>query len=103
VWKRLDLQLLLYRSARVNDGAFPTKILESLHVGVTTLATAVPKTSSLEGVVAQSPFPEQLKRMVEVVGKPQESGRLKELYQYFKTEMDPRLHLARVAEFLTGA
>lgn len=102
VWKALRLQTLFYRRAGVNDGAFPTKILESLHFGVPTLSTSVPKTSSLDGIIARSPFPDHLKKLVPALEASQGSGHLGELYRYFKSEMDPRLHLARVADFLAG-
>jgi glycosyltransferase involved in cell wall biosynthesis len=99
LWKRLDLNLLLYRPARVNDGAFPTKILESLFFGVPMVATSVPKTKDLEGLCVRSSFPEILKReFVKVAETPAEDWLSH--YADFAYEMDPRNHLARVAEAL---
>jgi glycosyltransferase involved in cell wall biosynthesis len=101
-WRLLDLSLLFYRPNRDQDGAFPTKVLESLHFGVPCIATQVPKTENLEGRFPRSPFADVLKGMVAdamAMGEEQ----LKAEYLHFAYEMNPRLHLARVAESLQMA
>lgn len=98
VWKLLDVSLLLYRPSRISDGAFPTKILESLHFGVPCVATAVPKTSSLEGIIPRSSFSERLKKLaVEVSHSPK--AQVEAFYEKLAYEMHPKIHLAKIAEF----
>ncbi len=94
------MSLLLYRPSRISDGAFPTKILESLHFGVPCVATSVPKTSSLEGIIPRSSFSVQLKKMaLEASHAP--VAQVEALYEKFAYEMNPKLHLAKVAEFFS--
>lgn len=101
VWKLLSVSLLLYRPSRISDGAFPTKILESLHFGVPCVATQVPKTSSLEGIIPRSSFSAKLKKMaIEVSHSP--VAQVEAFYEKFAYEMNPKLHLAKIAEFFIG-
>jgi glycosyltransferase involved in cell wall biosynthesis len=101
-WRLLDLSLLFYRPHRDQDGAFATKVLESLHFGVPCIATQVAKTENLEGRFPRSPFADVLKGMVaEALAMGEEQ--LKAEYLHFAYEMNPRLHLARVAECLQQA
>lgn len=98
VWKLLSVSLLLYRPSRISDGAFPTKILESLHFGVPCVATQVPKTSGLEGIIPRSSFASKLKKMaIEVSHSP--VAQVEAFYEKFAYEMHPKLHLAKIAEF----
>jgi glycosyltransferase involved in cell wall biosynthesis len=99
-WRLLDVSLLLYRPCRLTDGAFPVKVLESLHFGVPCVATSVPKTSSLEGFFPRTSFPSRL-RPLAVQSSAVSPTRLNQLYAHFAYEMDPKLHLARVAEALS--
>lgn len=99
VWRKLNLNLMLYRPDPASHGAFPIKFLEALYYGVPSVATEVPKTTSLVGVVPQSVFPEQLKSLA--IEQSQESSvPLKSLFDQFSSEMNPKLHLVRVAESL---
>lgn len=99
VWKMLDLNLMLYRPEPTSHGAFPVKFLEALHYGVPSVATAVPKTISLEGFIPRLVFPEQLKaQAVKEALNPNRSLDL--LYEKFRSEMDPMFHLIRVSEAL---
>lgn len=97
VWKKIDLNLMLYRPASTTDGAFPVKFLEALYFGVPSVTTAVPKTSSLEGVIPRLMFPEQFKTEVpKIIKTPKHS--MNELYKQFSREMCPKMHLIQVAE-----
>jgi len=99
VWKILDLNLMLYRPEPTSHGAFPVKFLEALHYGVPSVATAVPKTISLDGFIPRLVFPEQLKaQAVKEALNPNSSLEL--LYEKFRSEMDPKFHLIRVSEAL---
>ncbi len=101
-WRLLDVSLLLYRPCREQNGAFPVKVLESLQFGVPLVATKVPKTADLEPYFPRSPFSDQLQRFAceQSRRNPQE---IQSAFSHFSREMDPRLHLARVAEILKGA
>ncbi len=99
VWQLLDVCLLLYRPSRISDGAYPTKILEASQFGVPCVATSVPKTSSLEGIVPRSSFANKLKEMaLEAVKIPPKA--VENLRDKLILEMHPKMHLTRVAEFL---
>jgi glycosyltransferase involved in cell wall biosynthesis len=97
VWKKINLNLMLYRPVSASDGAFPVKFLEALHYKVPSITTMVPKTSSLDGVIPRFSFPEQLKaEAVNLVNRANQP--IEKLYRQFSCEMDPKSHLIRVAE-----
>lgn len=97
IWRKINLNLMLYRPAPTTDGAFPVKFLEALYYRVPSITTAVPKTSSLEGVIPRLIFPDQLKNEA-IKASMVELGRLDKLYQQFSREMCPKRHLIQVAE-----
>lgn len=99
LWKLLDVNLMLYRDCRANSGAFPVKILEAMYFGVPSVATQVPKTSSLEGVIPMSNSFQELSHLAkaEAILRKDQSTLFESLYY----EMHPKVHLARVAERLT--
>lgn len=100
VWKALNLSLLFYQAAGTNDGAFPVKALEGLHFGVPGIATKVPKTSGIEGYVPRSSSTDELKSLaLKALGSSGET--MKNAYRYFSYEMHPKVHLARVADWLS--
>ncbi|MFM8315753.1 MAG: hypothetical protein ACKOA8_15850 [Deltaproteobacteria bacterium] len=99
LWRKLKVNLMLYRPASVSDGAFPVKFLEALYYRVPSLTTQVPKTSSLEGIIPRLTFPDQLKiEAIKLVNF--SSGSLDNLYQKFSLNMSPQWHLIQVAERL---
>lgn len=100
-WKLLDVTLLLYRPCREQDGAFATKVLESSYFGVPCVATRVPKTEELEGFFPRAETGEKLVPLAIETSQMSET-RLREIYSHFAVEMHPKLHLARVAEALSG-
>ena len=99
VWQSLSLNLMLYRPEPTSHGAFPVKFLEALFYGVPSVSTAVPKTSSLGKTIPQSSFPRELKILAV-----QQASRAKlpfdSLFERFAIEMNPKLHLIRVSDFL---
>lgn len=98
LWLRLSCNLLLYKDCSENRGAFPIKVLESLFFGVPSVATRVPKTSSLEGICPVESNPE---RLLECALKVAESPHSQEKsFDHLFYEMHPKIHLARVAEAL---
>ena len=99
VWQLLDVNLMFYRDSRANSGAYPVKVLESMYFGVPSVATRVPKTSSLEGIIPLSSDPEELLYLAkaEAILKKDQSKVFESLYY----EMHPKVHLARVAEALS--
>lgn len=98
-WQLLDVNLMFYRDVRANSGAFPVKVLEAMYFGVPSVATKVPKTSSLEGIIPLSSDPEELIYLAkaEAFFKKDQSKVFESLYY----EMHPKVHLARVAEILS--
>lgn len=100
VWKALSCTLLFYRSFRLQDGAFPTRALESAYFDVPCIATRVPKTDDLEGFFPRSNHVDELENAMAsaIAGK----SKHREFYAQFSREMDPRHHLTRVAQFLRG-
>lgn len=97
-WQLLDVNLMFYRDSRSNSGAYPVKVLESMYFGVPSVATRVPKTSSLEGIVPLSSDPEELIYLAkaEAILRKDQSKVFESLFY----EMHPKVHLARVAEAL---
>ena len=98
-WQILDVNLMFYRDARANSGAYPIKVLEAMYFGVPSVATRVPKTSSLEGIIPLSSNPEELIYLAkaEAFLKKDQTKVFESLYY----EMHPKVHLARVAELLS--
>lgn len=96
VWKLIDLTLLFYKENPTQDGAFPVKIVESLRFGVPCIATDVPKTGDLEGVFPRTNSPDELKKSVDTA-LAMTPAEVETLYLRFAREMDPKLHLGRVA------
>lgn len=98
-WQLLDVNLMLYRDCRANSGAYPVKVLESMYFGVPSVATRVPKTTSLEGIIPLSSNPEELIYLAkaEAILRKDQSRVFESLYY----EMHPKVHLARVAEGLS--
>lgn len=102
LWKKLSVTLLLHRPRRVQYGAFPTKVLESLAYGVPCVGTEVPKTNDLQGFFPISSFPSELRQMaVQAAGMDKE--RIRQLFDLFSSKSDPALHLIEVAESLMPA
>lgn len=99
LWKKLNLNLMLYRPEPTSHGAFPVKFLEALYHNVPSLTTNVPKTSSLEGVISRLNFPEELKKQA-VTTALNSNHEMSLLYQKYSMEMDPKIHLIRVSEYL---
>ena len=99
VWSQLDLSLLFYRRYPGQDGAFPTKALESLHFGVPCIGTQVPKNQELGSFFPVSSIGNELKRMAPKVAE-QPHQNWDAAYRYFASEMNPKLHLAAAAERL---
>jgi len=99
VWQLLDVNLMFYRDSRANSGAYPVKVLESMYFGVPSVATRVPKTSSLEGIIPLSSDPEELINLAraEAILKKDQSKVFESLFY----EMHPKVYLARVAEALS--
>jgi len=97
-WRSLDVNLMLYRPCRGNSGAFPVKVLEALYFGVPSVATRVPKTSSLEGIIPLSSFPDEIKKMAQAEAE-QKRDRSR-VFESLFYEMHPKVHLAKVAELL---
>lgn len=97
-WQMLDVNLMLYRPCRGNSGAFPVKVLEALYFGIPSVATRVPKTSSLEGIIPLSSFPDEIKKLAQTeANQKRDRSRVFESLFY---EMHPKIHLAKVAELL---
>ena len=88
---------MLYRPTPASHGAFPVKLLEALYYQIPSITTQVPKTSSLEGVIPRLTFPQQIKLAAIKLGLHQTQD-VASLYKYFSNEMDPKIHLIRVAE-----
>ena len=97
LWKRIKVNLMLYRPTPASHGAFPVKLLEALYYQIPSITTQVPKTSSLEGVIPRLTFPQQIKLAAIKLGLHQIQD-VASLYKYFSNEMDPKIHLIRVAE-----
>jgi hypothetical protein len=70
-----------------------------MYFGVPSVATRVPKTSSLEGIIPLSSDPEELINLAraEAILKKDQSKVFESLFY----EMHPKVHLARVAEALS--
>ncbi len=100
VWKSLEVSLLLYRPYLTQDGAFPTKIVESTFFGVPTIATKVPKTQDLEGLFFRSNYPEEL---IAGAVRAAEGNRSQVflLHDQFKQQTDPKAHLIQAADRLS--
>jgi len=98
LWKKLNLNLMLYRPAPNTDGAFPVKFLEALFYRVPSLTTSVPKTSALEGVIPRLTFPDDLKMEATKLALSKDQP-MDELFRKFSFAMDPKMHLIQVAEF----
>ena len=98
-WKALSATLLLYRSFRPQDGAFPTRALESLHFGVPCVATRIPKTADLDGIVPRTNNVAELVRLA-VQAAQQDRSAIEVSYRELSMRMNPKEHLIRVAEFL---
>ncbi|NDC23730.1 MAG: hypothetical protein EB078_02950 [Proteobacteria bacterium] len=98
VWSLLDVNLMLYRPHATNSGAFPVKLLEALYFGIPSVATKVPKTSSLEGVIPLSSFPDQIKDLAlsEYKFPKDRSATFENLFY----EMHPKIHLAKISELI---
>lgn len=99
IWRCLDVNLLLYRPERSSHGAFPVKLIEALHYGIPTLATRVPKTSSLEGLLPRLFFKEEFKSQG-IKAATLATENLENVKSHFFREMNPKFHLIRAAEFL---
>lgn len=99
LWRSIHVTILPYRNARINDGAFPVKVLESFLFDIPVVGTAVPKTSSLEGYIRREVFADRFLRAVEeeYANGYKRSG---DLCRYFSDFMDPKLYLIRVSEHL---
>lgn len=101
IWLKLQCNLMLYKDSIENRGAYPIKILESLFFGVPSVATRVPKTSSLEGICPVESNPKKLvDSALSVASCPGIQARSFERLFY---EMHPKVHLARIAEALQGS
>jgi len=101
-WKLLHATLLLYRPHRTQEGAFPTKVLESTYFGVPCVASRVNKTLDLEGVFPRTAYPDLIVPMAEKVMEMGEA-RVREIYTALAAKTDPRRYLARAAGLLSGA
>ncbi len=99
IWKLLHVTLLLYRPCREQDGAFPTKILESLFFGIPCVATSVPKTGDLEGIFPRTANPKELLSSARTLLS-FDRAELSALYDSFSHQMNPKRHLTQVAEWL---
>lgn len=98
LWLKMQCNLLFYKDCRENRGAFPIKVLEALFFGVPSVATRVPKTSSLEGICPVESHPDRLlEAAVQVASNPHDQSRSFGRLFY---EMHPKVHLAKVAEIL---
>lgn len=100
IWSKLSVSLLLYRPVRHTHGAFPVKILESLHFGVPVVCTRIPKTDDLKAFFPMTnsvlELKEQALRVVHT-----DPATTQKAYRHFLKEMDPRYYLQRVAECIT--
>lgn len=100
-WKLIDVSLLLYRSYRPQDGAFAIKVLESVYFGAPCVGTQVPKTEDMGQFFPRSPFAETLKQEAIKVSS-MNPEKVREIYQHFACEMNPKVYLTRVAASLSG-
>ncbi len=98
IWQLLDVNLMLYKACPSNSGAYPVKFLDSLYFGVPSVATRVPKTSSLEGIIPLSSSFEEL--MYYAKGEAHLRKDQSRVFQSLFYEMHPKVHLAKVAEAL---
>lgn len=101
LWRSLDAALLLYRSERTQDGAFPVKIVESLHFGVPAAATRVPKTIDLEGIVPRLEGTSQWLQWIDRAA----AGKIRvdeKTASFLRRSVDPARQLEMVAERLVA-
>lgn len=96
-WKLLETTLLLYRQERTQDGAFPTKILESLYFGIPCVATDIPKTRDLKDFCPRTNSPAELCEKA-VCSSRVASPPWTEPYRKLATAMHPKHHLSVVAQ-----
>ncbi len=101
IWERINVSLLLYRGAWRQNGAFATKILESVFFGAGCVATVTPKT---EEIGRFFPRVGDLQSCTEAALKlSRDSAEACEAaYRHFAFAMDPKLHLIRVADDLAA-
>lgn len=99
LWASLKITLLLYRPCLDQNGAFPTKVIESLHFGIPCIATRVSKTLDLEGLVPRIQYPQDFSHaIVEALALSPE--RIRSISQHLSSLTDPKLYLGRVARWL---
>ncbi len=99
VWKRLDVSLLLYKSAEVQDGAFSIKALDSAYFGVPCIGTLKPVTKDISGYFPMTNDRRALLREAKKISKMPKS-KIRAIYEELRLRMDPQLHLATAKEFL---
>lgn len=97
-WRQLDVSLLLYRRLASQDGAFPTKVSESLYFGTPCVATSIPKTADLEGFCPESQPEALVEAAIRSASTPPE--KLRKAFQYFAEKSDPLRYLQRASEIL---
>jgi len=100
MWLKIQCNLMLYRDCPDNRGAYPIKMLESLFFGVPSVATRVPKTSSLEGICPTESNPQKL--IEAAIRLAQQRGSQSKSFESLFYEMHPKIHLAKVAEKLNA-
>jgi len=98
MWLKLKCNLMLYKDCRDNRGAYPIKVLESLFFGVPSVATRVPKTSSLEGICPVESHPQKLIEAAQRVAH--QPGQQSKSFERLFYEMHPKIHLSKIAERL---
>ncbi len=101
LWQRLQVSLLLYGDYPKQEGGFPTRALEAFYFGIPCVATDIAKTHDLNDLVFRSNDPaiiiEKARELLET-----QKEIIKAKYERLAYRMNPKLHLARVAEFLEG-
>ncbi len=94
-WNVIDVAFFPYGESMGQDGAFAVKILEALYFNKPVLCTEVPKTQDLNEYVG---FVENIDELRTALERWQEIPPVSdEEFWKLAWEMDPRVHLARIA------
>jgi glycosyltransferase involved in cell wall biosynthesis len=95
-WKSLDCSLIPYLHHLPQDGAFPTRAIESLSFGTPVIMTDIPKTRDLRDLAVLSSDPYQLLQALRAPKHYPDPGNVEQMI----AKMNPRMHLIATSQLL---